>query len=280
MGILEVRTRTIRTTSRSSIPTAPSTPPATCSPGPTRWCTRFRGLGLEKGDTVAAVLPNGAQPVPRSTSPRCRPGFYYVPINYRLSAPEIAYILEDCDAKAFVSTSASPDARRAPRPTRRASRPTHRLAHGAIPGFASFAEVVDAQPTTQARRPLDRRGDALHVGHDRQAQGREARARRHRPRHERRAVHVLVAALRHHAAGAGNVHLSTSPNYHTAVTTFAGNSLHMGHTVVCMDKWDARGDAAPHRALRLHAHAHGADAVHPHAATARRREGEVRRLRR
>jgi len=35
------------------------------------------------------------------------------------------------------------------------------------------------------------------------------------------------------------VHLSTSPNYHTAVTTFAGNSLHMGHTVVCMDKWDA-----------------------------------------
>ena len=41
------------------------------------------------------------------------------------------------------------------------------------------------------------------------------------------------------------MHLCTSPNYHTAVTTFAGNSLHMKHTVVCMDKWDAE------EALRL-----------------------------
>ena len=42
-----------------------------------------------------------------------------------------------------------------------------------------------------------------------------------------------------------NVHLCTSPNYHTAVTTFAGNALHIGHTVVFMDKWD------PEEALRL-----------------------------
>ena len=36
----------------------------------------------------------------------------------------------------------------------------------------------------------------------------------------------------------GNVHLCTSPNYHTAVTTFAGNALNSGHAVVFMDKWD------------------------------------------
>ena len=35
----------------------------------------------------------------------------------------------------------------------------------------------------------------------------------------------------------GNVHLVTSPNYHTAVTTFGGNALHAGHTLVFMDKW-------------------------------------------
>ncbi len=39
----------------------------------------------------------------------------------------------------------------------------------------------------------------------------------------------------------GNVHLCTSPNYHTAVTTFAGNALHSGHQVVFMDKWDPEG---------------------------------------
>jgi len=35
-----------------------------------------------------------------------------------------------------------------------------------------------------------------------------------------------------------HVHLCTSPNYHTAVTTFAGNALNSGHRVVFMDKWD------------------------------------------
>ena len=34
------------------------------------------------------------------------------------------------------------------------------------------------------------------------------------------------------------VHLCTSPNYHTAVTTFAENALNSGHRVVFMDKWD------------------------------------------
>ena len=42
-----------------------------------------------------------------------------------------------------------------------------------------------------------------------------------------------------------NIHLSTSPNYHTAVTTFAGNSIHAKHGIVYMDKWD------PAEALRL-----------------------------
>src|SRR3546814_11402530 len=36
----------------------------------------------------------------------------------------------------------------------------------------------------------------------------------------------------------GNVQLCTSPNYHTAVTTFAGNALNSGQQVVFMDKWD------------------------------------------
>ena len=41
------------------------------------------------------------------------------------------------------------------------------------------------------------------------------------------------------APGQPGVHLVTSPNYHTAVTLFSGSSLHMGHTLVYMDKWEA-----------------------------------------
>ena len=39
--------------------------------------------------------------------------------------------------------------------------------------------------------------------------------------------------------GRPNAHLVTSPSYHTAVTQFGGTALHMGHTLVYMDKWDA-----------------------------------------
>ncbi len=39
--------------------------------------------------------------------------------------------------------------------------------------------------------------------------------------------------------GQPNAHLLTSPNYHTAVTVFGGGALHLGHTLVCMDGFDA-----------------------------------------
>ena len=39
--------------------------------------------------------------------------------------------------------------------------------------------------------------------------------------------------------GPPNVHLVTSPHYHTAVSVFGGASLMMGHRLVYMDGWDA-----------------------------------------
>src|SRR5665213_2306415 len=118
----------------------------------------LRALGLKKGDAVAAVLPNGAHPFTLYLA-ALQTGLYYVPINYRLSAPETAYILQDSEAKAFVSherfaklASAAADEANIPADAR--------LAHGTVPGFRSFDELVDAQPTTL---PDDRStGAAMH----------------------------------------------------------------------------------------------------------------------
>ena len=38
-----------------------------------------------------------------------------------------------------------------------------------------------------------------------------------------------------------NVHITGSPLYHTAVLMWTANALHMGHTVVLMDKWTPEG---------------------------------------
>src|SRR5262249_54940875 len=49
----------------------------------------------------------------------------------------------------------------------------------------------------------------------------------------------------------GNVHICGSPLYHTAVLVFAGSSLHLGHTVVLMDKWTPEDMLALNERLRV-----------------------------
>jgi long-chain acyl-CoA synthetase len=202
----------------------------------------LRALGLGPGDTVAAVLPNGRHPMHVYLA-ALQAGWYYVPINYRLSAPEVAYILRDSEAKAFVSherfaalAGAAADEAGIP--------PEARLGHGAIPGFGSFDELVDAQPTVLPGQRSA--GAAMHY----------TSGTTGKPKGVKRALSgidpdtsaelfTFLLSLFGITHDANNVHLCTSPNYHTAVTTFAGNSLHSKHTAVFMDRWD------PEEALRL-----------------------------
>ena len=74
------------------------------------------------------------------------------------------------------------------------------------------------------------------------------------------------------------VHLCTSPNYHTAVTTFAGNALNSGPPGRVHGQVGPGRDARQDRALLGHPHPHGADPVPPDAAAPRGREVQVRRV--
>jgi long-chain acyl-CoA synthetase len=170
-------------------------------------------------------------------------GFYYVPINSRLAPPEIAYILGDSEAKVLIAheryaSVVVPAADEAGVPA------AQRLGIGAVDGFAGFDELLDAQPTD---RPDDRAaGAAMHYTSG--TTGFPKGVKRTLPAADPDDVAAggaLFFALFGIPMGEGNVHLSTSPNYHTAVTLFAGNSIHAGHSIVYMDKWD------PEQALAL-----------------------------
>ncbi len=196
----------------------------------------LRSLGMERGDAVAAVLPNGSLPMHVYLA-ALQAGFYYVPINYRLSPAEIAYIISDSEATVFISHERFADIASAA--AEQASIPsTHRLAHGSIPGFRPFGEVVDGQPTS---RPENRStGASMHYTSGTTGQPKGVRRKLNEIDPDTSAeLFTGLLLMFGIQPNDGNVHLSTSPNYHTAVTTFAGNSLHMKHTVVCMDKWDA-----------------------------------------
>jgi long-chain acyl-CoA synthetase len=200
-----------------------------------RYVHLLRSLGLEKGDSVAAVLPNGVLPVEVYLA-ALQAGWYYVPINYRLSAPEIAYIIQDSGAKAVVSheryaavISAAADEAGVPAEAR--------LAHGQVPGFRDAEAALAEQPDTL---PDDRAaGAAMHY----------TSGTTGKPKGVKRKLNdvdpdVMAELFTGFFSLFGiphredQVHLCTSPNYHTAVTTFAGNALNSGHRVVFMDKWD------------------------------------------
>ena len=200
-----------------------------------RYVHALRALGLQAGDSVAAVLPNGVRPVELYLA-ALQAGWYYVPINYRLSAPEIAYIITDSGAKAIVSHERFASVVVAAAEEAGVSA-DGRLAFGAVPGFRDAAALLATAPDTLPEERFA--GAAMHY----------TSGTTGKPKGVKRKLSEFSAddtaelftgffglfGIPHRE---DQVHLCTSPNYHTAVTTFAGNALHSGHTVVFMDKWD------------------------------------------
>ena len=106
----------------------------------------LRAQGFGMGDVVATLLPNCAEMLEVYLA-ALQAGWYLVPINHHLVAPEVAYILKDSGAKAFVAHERFADVAAAAADEAGLDA-VGRLAVGDVPGFASYAAVRDAQPTT------------------------------------------------------------------------------------------------------------------------------------
>jgi long-chain acyl-CoA synthetase len=196
----------------------------------------LRALGLKAGDGIAAVLPNGA-PALEVHLAAIQAGWYLTPINWHFTAPEIAYILRDSEARAvftherFAATmAAAADEAQVPADAR--------FCYGPVPGFTEVSALREGQPETL---PADRTaGASMHYTSG--TTGRPKGVRRPLSGLDPDDAAELATALLQFfgiTAGPPNVHLVTSPNYHTAVTVFGSGALHMGHTLVFMDTWDA-----------------------------------------
>jgi long-chain acyl-CoA synthetase len=198
----------------------------------------FRRLGLGVGDSVAVVLPNCVEFFEVYLAV-LQAGWYMVPINHHLVASEIAYILEDSEAKVVVAHERFAEACAAAA-EEAGLRPEGRLAVGSIPGFSSFAELKAAEPDSMP----DARTTGLVMNYTSGTTGRPKGVRRRLPGTDPDAAAasfggmLLLFKLQPHDE---NVHICGSPLYHTAVLVFAGGALHLGHTVVLMDKWTPEG---------------------------------------
>ena len=99
----------------------------------------LQALGLAAGSTVAGLLPNGADALALFFA-ALETGLYVVPLNWHLAAAEVAYILDDSEAGAFIAHErfAAVAAAAADLAGIAASA---RFAVGAVPGFAPLADL-------------------------------------------------------------------------------------------------------------------------------------------
>ena len=143
-----------------------------------RLATVLEAEGVGRGDRVALLLHNGFEFVESLLAIHML-GAVAVPINFRLTADEIAYILRDSGAVALIEAG------------------SHEERVAAAAPRAEQAELAEDDPALIV----------LHVGHDRPAEGRGAHARQ--PRRE----HAELDRTRC-GAGADDVWLSGMPLFH------------------------------------------------------------------
>jgi long-chain acyl-CoA synthetase len=198
----------------------------------------LREAGVGVGDAVATVLPNGIEIIELYLA-ALQAGWYLVPINHHLVGPEIAYIVSDCEAKVLVAHERFGEAC-VEAATLSGIAPEGLYAVGEIEGFKSFADLRNRQPTTV---PEDRTlGDVMNYTSGTTGQPKGVRRELVGISPEEAALGLGgVLFLFGIQPDDGNVHIIGSPLYHTAVMRFGGASIHLGHTVVLMDKWDPEG---------------------------------------
>ena len=194
----------------------------------------LRALGFERGDCIAMMLPNGVE-VFELFMAAAQAGWYLVPVNWHLAAPEVAYIIKDSGAKAVVASERFADAARAACDELDFAA-ERRFAVGDIDGFGPYAELKAGQSTAL---PADRRAGGP-MTYTSGTTGNPKGVRLAMADVAPEAVssrQAMFLALFGMMPGSAGVHLVVAPTYHTAVLNFSTNHMHLGHTLVLMDKW-------------------------------------------
>jgi len=196
----------------------------------------LQALGLEAGDVVVVLQPNGDELVAAYFA-AIQSGLYIVVVNWHLVGPEVAYILSDSGAKAFLAHERFADVAIAA--ADEAGIPERgRFAVGDVEGFRRIEELGSGEGDG---RP-ERRTAGSPMLYTSGTTGRPKGVRRPLTGADPDSVPAAstwffgIFGLAPHD---GHVHLCGSPLYHTAVLNFVAISLQLGHTAVLMDRWDA-----------------------------------------
>ncbi|MCG8592742.1 MAG: acyl-CoA synthetase [Proteobacteria bacterium] len=196
----------------------------------------FRQAGLEPGDGVAVYLGNDDSFFDLFWACH-RTGLYFIPVNWHLQEDEVAYIVDNCDAKALVANADFGDV--AARVALQVPKLTLRLAvGGAIAGFEDLEAQLSAVPEDA---PLENQLEGSVMLYSSGTTGRPKGVRRPLPRVPAGDMRGAIGALG--MAGIfgmqeSDVYLSPAPLYHAAPLVFTSAQHRLGATTVVMRRFD------------------------------------------
>ncbi|MBK5223659.1 MAG: AMP-binding protein [Acidimicrobiia bacterium] len=194
----------------------------------------LRAAGLERGDHMALSMENQ----PRFMEvvwAALRSGIYITAVNSHLTAPELAYILDDCGAKLFVTSRQLADTATAVDWTELPAVTTRLMVDGATEGFEPYEVEVGRHPA----EPVGDESNGVTMLYSSGTTGRPKGVLRKLPKGHpgeedpRAAVLGPVYGFRD-----AMVYLSPAPMYHAAPLGFSVNAQRHGGTVVIMERFD------------------------------------------
>jgi long-chain acyl-CoA synthetase len=201
----------------------------------TRLARAFRDAGLRTGDGVALLAENMVE-FHVVYWAAMRSGLYFTPIDHHLTTPEIAHIVDDCEARALIVSTTFAEV--AAELLDRTPHVTFRLAVGGpLQAHAEFSAAIAAVPP----EPLPDQPRGAELLYSSGTTGRPKGITMPMPgeqvdRH-RNPVHRLFGGR--YGIDADTVYLSPAPLYHTAPMRFTGMVHEVGGTVVVMPRFDA-----------------------------------------
>jgi long-chain acyl-CoA synthetase len=197
----------------------------------------FRKAGLVEGDAVAIIMENNEHMHAVMWAAR-RAGLYYVPINSHLTAAEAAYIIDNSNAKAIVSSDALRDTLAGLGAELPSGLPGVLLiADGDLDGWQRYPECVADQPDTPIDDEIE--GDLLQYSSG--TTGRPKGIKRDLPHVPPAEWPGMMSALIGFWMHPGAVYISPAPLYHTAPSVWSMQTQAGGITTVILEKFDAEG---------------------------------------
>jgi len=206
----------------------------------TRIAHLFRSLGLQPGDHVALCMENHPWYLSIAWGAHYA-GLYYTAISSRLTTDEIAYIVNDCGARVYLTSAQKADTARELVPVTEAVERRYIL-DTELEGHEDFLAAVAAQPTDE----LVGAEEGMDMLYSSGTTGRPKGVKvplRHVPLGVPDTLFALVSVF--FGANTETVYLSPAPLYHAAPLRFCLQVQRAGGTVVVMDHFD------PIEALRL-----------------------------